>query len=389
MVCAKGSLLLFSIFINSRGFADIVVALSVGICAGLYLFYRGFRLLAQRRLIENTPASKIRSASVGLVELSGLAEGPRTVQSPITSLNCYFYRSLVWEWIQSGKSGHWEKVVDEQLHVPFYLNDNTGRILIEPEGAELDIHRDFHEEYNNSIFGGNDLSSNVGAFLVRHGVSTSRKLKIEEYCIKPKNALFVLGTLATNPGLRIATSTGSDSASMAPNATLLKTTESATAGSSSPMAHSMLVRNEDTGTQEVIRLSGNPKPATTAGMTQQGKIAAAMMKAGITNPVAWEVAGVPYPDGRIAETQPPLNSNSTSNSEKSASIEKEDSNGFDAEPATVLMKGEHNAAFFISWRSQREVVRSLGWKSTLMIWGGPVLTLGSLYGLARFLGWIS
>ena len=384
VVCAKGSLLFFSIFIDSHGFADIVVASSAGICVGLYLFYRGFRLLAQRRLIENTPASKIRSASVGLVELSGLAEGPRTIQSPITSLNCYFYRSLVWEWIQSGKSGHWQKVVDEILHVPFYLNDNTGRILIEPEGAELDIHRDFHEEYNNSIFGGNDLSLNVGAFLVRHGVSTSRKLKIEEYCIKPKNALFVLGTLATNPGLRIATSTSSDSVSA--NAALLKTAGSATADSpSTPIAHSMLVRNEDTGTQEVIRLSGNPKPATTAGMTQQGKIAAAMMKAGITNPVAWEVAGVSYPDSQISETQPPLNPNS----EKSISTEQENTNDFDSEPSTVLMKGSHNAAFFISWRSQREVVRSLGWKCTLMIWGGPALTLFSLHVLAMLLGWIS
>jgi len=43
------------------------------------------------------------------------------------------------------------------------------------------------------------------------------------------------------------------------------------------------------------------------------------------------------------------------------------------------MKGTNNKAFLISWRSQQAVARSLGWKSTLMIWGGPALALLSLY----------
>jgi hypothetical protein len=51
----------------------------------------------------------------------------------------------------------------------------------------------------------------------------------------------------------------------------------------------------------------------------------------------------------------------------------------------VLMKGSHNPEFFISWRSQRDVVSELNWKSAAYIWGGPILTLicvGIL--LARF-----
>jgi hypothetical protein len=45
----------------------------------------------------------------------------------------------------------------------------------------------------------------------------------------------------------------------------------------------------------------------------------------------------------------------------------------------VLMRGTNNKTFLISWRSQQEVARSLGWKCTLMIWGGPALALLSLY----------
>ena len=47
------------------------------------------------------------------------------------------------------------------------------------------------------------------------------------------------------------------------------------------------------------------------------------------------------------------------------------SNDFEPRPAVVLMKGENNPTFLISWRSQREIARWLGWKCTLMIWGGP------------------
>jgi len=55
------------------------------------------------------------------------------------------------------------------------------------------------------------------------------------------------------------------------------------------------------------------------------------------------------------------------------------SNGFDPHPPVVLRKGENDKTFLISWRSQQEVARTLAWKCTLMIWGGPVLALASLY----------
>jgi len=61
---------------------------------------------------------------------------------------------------------------------------------------------------------------------------------------------------------------------------------------------------------------------------------------------------------------------------------------FDLHPPVVLMKGSHDPAFFISWRSQRDVVKSLGWKSTLMIWGGPTLTVACLYFLFEHWNWL-
>src|SRR5947199_24357 len=164
-------------------------------------------MLQRKRLILNTPSSKVRSAAMGLVEINGLATGPYTMPAPISAVPCYYYRTMAWRWERRGKSSEWVKVADESLHVPFYLDDNTGRVLVDPRDAEMDIHRDFHEEYSHSLFSTHiEVPATVSGFLARHAISTDNKIKIEEYCIKPKNALFVLGTLAENPGVSVSAS---------------------------------------------------------------------------------------------------------------------------------------------------------------------------------------
>jgi hypothetical protein len=345
---------------------------AVGACVGVYLFYRGFRMLQSKRLILNTPTSKIRSASMGLVEISGLTVGPYTLSAPVTGVPCYYYRTMVWQLKQSGKNREWEKVADESLHVPFYLDDNTAKLLVNPQGAEMDIHCDFREEFSGSFFSSSlDTPANVSRFLSQHGLATDKKVKVEEYCIKPKNALFVLGTLAENPGLKVA-----------PNPVRTETPNSVTLTSgpfgmgtfSFSLKRSFVDLGGGVGAQETLR---EPRPARAFDMTAQSKIAAAMMKAGITNPAAWAAAGLQYPGVSV-------NLSGGGSAATATALAEE----FDMNPKTVLMKGIHNPAFFISWRSQRDLVQSLGWKSSLMIWGGPGLTLLCVYLLAARFGWL-
>ena len=351
---------------------------TLGGCAGVYLFHRGFRLLERKRLILNTPSSKIRSASIGLVEVSGLACGPYTVTAPITGASCYYYRTVAWRWERRGKNNQWVKVADENLHVPFFLDDNSGRVLVDPQGAELDIHCDFKEEFSNSIFSSSlEVPGNVADFVGRHGIASDHKLKIEEYCIKPKNALFVLGTLATNPGVTCrATPTSAESSRLLGVTTLfsvpfagLSTTGLDWSGAA-------------TSTQQVIRLAGDSAPTRAAEMTLQQKMAAAMTKAGVVNPSAWAAAGV---DPGVNHGAAPLASSSLdARGPAAAAVDDQ----FDLQPPVVLMRGAHNPAFFISWRSQRDVVKALSWKSTLLIWGGPALTLLCVYILLDYFEWL-
>jgi hypothetical protein len=375
----------------------------VGLCAGIYLFFQGFRLLQRRRLILDTPVSKIRSASMGMVELSGLAVGPYTMVAPVTARPCYYYRTVAWEWKQSGKNKQWVKVAAECMHVPFFLDDNTGKVMVDPRGADLDLHRDFQQEFCDSFFTTKEEASpNVHSFLARHGVSTSNKIKVEEFCIKPKNALFLLGTLDENPGLELTPQpirddeptsliSGNAFSFSVDGAELGRKLSFATGDGNGRLTLSGgLQHNPDfdaiyekalsTASAHVIRLSPDAGPTKVADMTQQQKIAAALVKAGISNPAAWQAAGV---TGQAVAVNPENNSSHGSAPNPSAQVPPQSAppDGFDPHPPVVLMKGKNNPTFLISWRSQRDLARSLGWKCTLMIWGGPALALLSLYGL--------
>src|SRR5882762_2510619 len=103
--------------------------------SGIYLFLRGFRMLQHKRLILNTPLSKIRSASMGLVEVSGMAKGPQTIRAGITGEPCYYYRARAWQESDFGNKGGWEQVADETVGVPFFMDDGTGKMLVYPQGA--------------------------------------------------------------------------------------------------------------------------------------------------------------------------------------------------------------------------------------------------------------
>jgi E3 Ubiquitin ligase len=354
----------------------------IGMSGGLYLFIRGFKMLQRKCLILNTPTSKIRSAALGLVEVNGLAVGPYTLTAPITGMPCYFYRTQAWELRKSGKGNEWQQVADESLHLPFYLDDNTGRLLINPQGAELDLHRDFHEEYSSSIFFEKEMPERVGSFLMRYAISGERKVRVDEYCIKPKNFLFILGTLSENPGLAVTSKpVRTERASVA------RFTIPLPGGSKGNFRISVGRTNGDLGSTltnpvkapltvdrhvEIINLSPEARPGTSSDLTQQGKIAAALMRAGITNPAAWSAAGIENPSAAVAT----FAGTAVASDHAAAPAAAQE---FDLQPKVVLMKGENNPAFFISWRNERAVAKSLSWKSAACIWGGPALILLGAY----------
>jgi hypothetical protein len=362
----------------------------IGFCAGIGLFFYGFRLLQRRRLILDTPFSKIRSAPMGMVEISGLAVGPYDLIAPVTARSCYYYRTLVWEWKQRGKNKEWVRIAGECMHVPFFVDDNTGRLLVDPRGANLDIHRDFQEEFNGSFFSSrDDAPANVTNFLARHGVATSNRIRVEEYCIKPKNSLFILGTLSENPDLEVTPQPVEDTEALdrisGKRFSLSLGSIFSSAGSSDSdfdaAAFARLTAPPAQAQPPMTPLSSQTGQVPSADRTQQQQVVDALLKAGISSPAAWSAAGataagVATGGVQVIEDTSAASGNHSANTESNSPAQ---ANGFDRHPPVVLKKGTNNKTFLVSWRSQREVARSLGWKCALMIWGGPVLALVSLY----------
>src|SRR6266478_5137765 len=293
----------------------------VAIAGGLYFFVSGFRLLARKRLLLTTPTSKIRSAAMGLVEVNGMAAGPYTIPAPITGKPCFLYHTTVWQQ-REGKNVEWDKIADEMLHLPFFIDDSTGQLLVEPLGADLDLHRDFREEYTASFFSSNfslgedGVPPRVSVFLSRYGILPARRLRIEERSIKPEDALFIAGTLTENPGIQVRSFSPRNDYSH----------------NSAPKDSS-----EQIPAPQIIKLANGEAPSTTQEMSQQEKIAAALTRAGIAKPEAWSAAGVPFETIAVEENAPPapvFADNSARNEEKSSD--------FNLTPPVVLMKGENN-----------------------------------------------
>ena len=339
---------------------DLTILSAVAIAGGLYFFIFGFRLLARKRLLVTTPTSRIRSAALGLVEVNGMAAGPYTMPAPITGKPCFLYHTTAWQQ-RDAKKDEWDKVADETLHLPFFIDDSTGQLLVEPLGADLDLHRDFREEYTASFFSSNfslgedGVPPRVSVFLSRHGIAPARRLRIEERSIKPEDALFIAGTLTENPGVQVR--------SFSPR---------------SDSSHNSAPDNssEQIPAPQIIKLPSGEAPSTTQEMSQQAKIAAALTRAGINKPEAWSAAGVPYQPVAVEEnTRPaPVSAHNSAHNEAQSKPSE-----FNLTPPVVLMKGENNPTFVISFRSQQEFVSALAWKSAAMIWGGAAITLLGLY----------
>ncbi|MGC1475284.1 MAG: GIDE domain-containing protein, partial [Terriglobales bacterium] len=268
----------------------------IAIAGGLYFFVLGFKLLARRRLLLTTPSSKVRSAALGLVEVSGMAAGPHTMPAPITGQPCFLYHTTAWQQ-RAGKKQEWQKIADETLHLPFFIDDGTGQLLIEPLGADLDLRRDFREEYVSSFFSSNldGVPPRVSVFLSRHGIVPARRLRIEERLIRPEDALFIAGTLTENPGVQVRPFSPRE----------VRTEVRTEARVDAPMSDTRTDRFSKQPAPQVIKLQSGADPSTTQEMSQQAKIAAALTRAGITKPEAWSAAGVQYQSLAVEENAAP------------------------------------------------------------------------------------
>jgi hypothetical protein len=102
-------------------------------------------------LLDDTPTSKALGVFIGMAELNGTAESAQPLSSNLVERACVLYNWGVEEaWSRTEtstdskgnsstttKSG-WTTIASGGKSIPFYLQDDTGVILIRPEGAKVE-----------------------------------------------------------------------------------------------------------------------------------------------------------------------------------------------------------------------------------------------------------
>lgn len=98
------------------------------------LFLAGLQFLGWKRRIENTPTSRVRSLAMGMVEVHGRALRRYSLVSPMTQMACVWYRLQRY---RRDRSGWCLKNTVSSGAVPFILDDGTGQVTVDPQGAVM------------------------------------------------------------------------------------------------------------------------------------------------------------------------------------------------------------------------------------------------------------
>jgi len=146
----------------------LAVGVALAVLVGWLWWNAATELWQGWRLWRNDPVPVMDAANVtGVVEVEGTAaSGGRTLQSPFTGTSTLVCEYKIQEWRSSGKSSHWETLHENLNAVPFLLEDDTGSVAIDPEGAEYSLERDAEIESGS----GETPPEEIQEFLEKVGV---------------------------------------------------------------------------------------------------------------------------------------------------------------------------------------------------------------------------
>lgn len=161
----------------------------VCLIAACVLFWLAAKRFHKLQWVAHTPTSKVRSAAQGYVELDGIARNldGEPIFAPLTRTPCTWFSYSVSRRTRDGQNRERFRTVEEGTsdHL-FALDDDTGRCVVDPEGATvMSTHRDVW--YGNSRYGSTRR--------VRLGFG--RRYRFEERRIMDGDPLFALGDFRT------------------------------------------------------------------------------------------------------------------------------------------------------------------------------------------------
>jgi hypothetical protein len=194
----------------------------------------------------DSPRSTVRAAALGRVEVSGKVLGPYTLVAPLSHTDCFYYRLV----IESNPQGDLRERIQEAC-APLFLDDGTGTLMIYPQGSELQLPpSSARSEYGKLALALTSFSEGPPEFA-------------QEYCIKPGDTIFVLGTLRENPWAKKDPIAESNELSRIGPGFVGESESAASPGVS--IFESQASRGRDFGFAEPVRLSSSGDPDARRG----------------------------------------------------------------------------------------------------------------------------
>lgn len=197
--------------------AHINAWLVVGFGLGLVLFFRGLGLFRRGLMVADTPLIPIRSVAMGIAQVHGQAGGDEPFPSPVSGTPCYAFKVVIDRY---GQRNGWRHHRTDQNGKSFYLSDDSGKVLVQPREAELDVPRNCIRQVGGPTMSfsltslihplpadasdGSDLSVNAKTDdqLLEYagvGYECMDGFRFTEFCLKPGEEYDVLGTCVENP----------------------------------------------------------------------------------------------------------------------------------------------------------------------------------------------
>lgn len=144
-------IMFLDLFVNSA-----LVGSGIAILIGLVLFFWGLKSLRESQVVAQIPESPVGSVAPGPVHVHGKTSGDGALTSPITGMPCYYYKAQVEKWVKQGDQERWQVFKNETAQRNFCIEDGTGRVLVDPQGAEFSLPQTIQAEIgpksNHSCF---------------------------------------------------------------------------------------------------------------------------------------------------------------------------------------------------------------------------------------------
>ncbi|MBZ5542138.1 MAG: hypothetical protein LAO07_00480 [Acidobacteriia bacterium] len=326
---------------------------ALGFGLGLYWFIKGFRMYRKYRVLADTPEVPIRSVAMGLVEIHGKATGEEQIYSPVGNTPCYFYKVEIEKYMKDSKGrGRWTHAATDLNGLRFYLADASGKVLVDLHDAEFDLPENCKRETERgaglgftSIFGASQRNNPA------LGIGPTDQ-DLLDYVARVGSGMVIPNLVSSSP----------------------PTFPAGGATSSTPTPESRDVAQRELELFRQQMRAGRSGQSFSSGL---GGVFNFFRGAGLSRTAVHstrlrltEFCVVPdrWYDltGTCAENPNPRDENDRN----------------------LIVKGENEPTFLISWRTEKDIEGHLRWRSLQYIFGGGILSVICLAVMLFKLGWL-